>query len=180
MLKGGEHRCAFFDNAVKEHSEKGQNQGLAALDEMEPEVIVAIRTTIPKTKAERKLEGPWLQAPPRATASSQLPFSHGLPLLGALLNNPFHLPQLYFVTDSALEAYSHSASLGKRNFLPLYLLSFSIKSCTSSQLIFSTGQLLPQAEKSDGLLPIIACHWPCVTSVVASHLKATCRNANKL
>ena len=41
-----------------------------------------------------------------------------------------------------LATYSHSASVGNRNFLPLITLSFRIKRIASSQLTFSTGQAL--------------------------------------
>src|SRR5512135_1084793 len=67
------------------------------------------------------------------------------------------LPQ-YSCCCPARQAYSHSASVGRRYCLPVLALSFLMNSWASFQLTCSTGQLSPQAVKLLGLLPITACH----------------------
>src|SRR3989338_769304 len=96
-----------------------------------------------------------------------------LPLLPAGFANPPYQPTLsrsplpqYSCCAPARQAYSHSASLGRRYFFPVLALSASINAWASSQLTCSTGQLSPQLPNLLGLLPMSAFHWPCVTSVL--------------
>src|SRR5262249_41477245 len=91
-----------------------------------------------------------------------------LPALSAnqayLLNWPLSSPKLYAVVEPARAAYSHSASVGRRYFVPPSLaLSLSINCCTSSQETLSTGRLASPLNWL-GLFPITASHWPWVTS----------------
>src|ERR1039457_1091834 len=75
------------------------------------------------------------------------------------------LPQ-YSCCPPARQAYSQSASLGKRYCLPVLALSFWMNSWTSFQFTFSTGQVSPHPLLKKpplnllGLLPIIAFHCP--------------------
>src|SRR5271170_2838412 len=94
------------------------------------------------------------------------------PLLSSYHPTPstLSLPQ-YSWCHPARQAYSHSASLGRRYCFPVLAFSFRIYSCVSFQLTLSAGQLLPQSLvkkplKWLGLLPMMARHCPCVTSVL--------------
>src|SRR5439155_2044731 len=83
------------------------------------------------------------------------------------------------------QAYSHSSSVGKRYNQPRprsFSFSFLRNSCTSSHDTFSTGNNFssssamsatfsfpaPARENQLGLLPITACHCPCVTGKTPS------------
>ena len=64
-----------------------------------------------------------------------------------------------------LAAYSHSASVGSLNFLPVRRLSFTINSWQSYHDTLITGFSGSSALFIYGSLPITASHWPAVTSV---------------
>src|SRR5688572_24704548 len=72
-------------------------------------------------------------------------------------------PKNHVVVGPARQAYSHSASLGRRYFFPVFSDSLRQNSFASCQLTESTGA----AGSLDDLLgfrPITASYWPCVTS----------------